>query len=54
MPVFDVTWQMTGIARVTADDDLAAKELVDALQNDEVVHNSTVQATQVLSTKVVP
>lgn len=54
MSVFDVTWQMTGIARVTADDDLAAKELVDALEHDEVVHNSTVEETRVVATKVVP
>jgi hypothetical protein len=45
---------MTGTTRVAAEDDLGAKTLVDALNPDEVVHDSTVQMTQVISMKEVP
>ena len=50
MPNYVVTWSMTGTLQITATDDLAAKELVDALNNDEVVHDSTIQECRVLAT----
>jgi hypothetical protein len=54
VPEYEVVWQMTGSLTVTAADDLTAKEITDALNHDEVVHNSTVQECRVLSTKEVP
>ena len=50
MPNYVVTWSMTGTLQITATDDLAAKELVDALNNDEVVRDSTIQECRVLAT----
>ena len=54
VPFFEVTWQMTGTMRFEASDDLTAKEAVDALQPAQVVGASTIQMTQVISTREVP
>jgi hypothetical protein len=51
---YEVTWSMTGVARITAADDLGAKTVFDALDHDEVVDQSSVQECRVLATQEVP
>ena len=54
MPLYEVTWQMTGTCQIDAQDDLDAKTRVESLSDAELINSTNSPLAQVISTKVVP
>ena len=49
MPTYEVVWQMTGTARIDAEDELAAHTQVDVASNEALLQFSTIDKTQVIA-----